>query len=255
MQDNSKTGGKVAFVTGASYGIGAAVARHLARDGFDVAVSDLKTDDLAETVAAVQALGRKALALDLDLRDLPTAERAVTAALDHFGRIDVLVNNAGMLLRKAAVAVTAEEWNGVMSVNVTGTFFMMQHVARHLIAQKRPGAIVNLASTMSFVGTPDFSTYGISKGTISHMTKTLAVEWAPHRIRVNAIAPGSTETKLRAAAFSADPQLRQKMLDRIPLGRFGDPEEMAAAVAYLAGPQASYITGQTLLLDGGFTSY
>jgi glucose 1-dehydrogenase len=123
------------------------------------------------------------------------------------------------------------------------------------MAAKRPGCIVNLASTMSFVGTPDFSTYGISKGAISHMTKTLAVEWAPYRIRVNAIAPGSTETKLRAAAFSADPQLRQKMLDRIPLGRFGDPEEMAAAVAYFASSQASYVTGQTLLLDGGFTSY
>jgi NAD(P)-dependent dehydrogenase (short-subunit alcohol dehydrogenase family) len=255
MQDNREANGQVAFVTGASYGIGAAAARHLAQAGFDVAVSDLKTGDLAETVTAVQQAGRRAFAVELDLRDLPTLGQAVAATLDHFGRIDVLVNNAGVLLRRAAIEVTPDEWQNVMNTNVTGTFFMMQHVARHLIAEKRGGAIVNLASTMSFVGTPDFSTYGISKGAISHMTKTLAVEWAPHRIRVNAIAPGSTETKLRAAAFSADPQLRQRMLDRIPLGRFGDPEEMAAAIAYLAGPQASYVTGQTLLLDGGFTSY
>lgn len=255
MTRGENNGGRVALVTGASYGIGAAVARRLAGDGFDVAVTDLKTDDLGETLAAVQALGRTVLPIALDLRSLDSIEKAVTTALARFGRIDVLVNNAGMLLRKPAVDVTPEEWHNVMNTNVTGTFFMMQHVARHLIAEKRPGVIINLASTMSFVGTPEFSTYGISKGAISHMTKTLAVEWAPYRIRVNAIAPGSTETKLRAAAFAADPALRQKMLDRIPLGRFGDPDEMAAAVAYFASPEASYITGQTLLLDGGFTSY
>lgn len=246
---------KVAFVTGASYGIGAAAARQLARDGFDIVVSDLAVDDLAETTAAVQSAGRASLALALDLRSHAAIEQAVAAALDRFGRIDVLVNNAGQLLRRSALDVTPDEWHSVMATNVTGTFFMAQNVARQLVAQKRPGSIINLASTMSFVGTPEFSTYGISKGAISHMTRTLAVEWAPYRIRVNAIAPGSTETKLRAAAFSADPQLRQKMLDRIPLGRFGDPEEMAAAIAYFASAKADYITGQTLLLDGGFTSY
>ncbi|MBN8919844.1 MAG: SDR family oxidoreductase [Rhizobiales bacterium] len=213
----------------------------------------LSTLVLALTIIAL--LAALPVAVWLDLRDLTSIDATVRAAAARHGRLDVLVNNAGMLHRGPAIDVTPEEWTNVMGVNVTGTFFMMQHFARHLIAEKRPGAIVNLASTMSFVGTAGFSTYGISKGTISHMTKTLAIEWAPHRIRVNAIAPGSTETKLRAAAFSADPALRQRMLDRIPLGRFGDPEEMGAAVAYLAGAHAGYITGQTLLLDGGFTSY
>ena len=141
----------------------------------------------------------------------------------------------------------------VLSVNLTGTFFMAQAMGRHLIDAGRPGAIISLASTHGVVGFANASAYGIAKAGIGHMTRMLAIEWAPHRIRVNAVAPGTTETRTRAPRL-ADPQYRERMLGRIPLGRFGTAEEMAGAVRYLASPQASYITGQILILDGGLTA-
>jgi NAD(P)-dependent dehydrogenase (short-subunit alcohol dehydrogenase family) len=243
-----------AFVTGASYGIGAAIAAGLAEDGYDVAVTDLKTEDLAATAAAIEKAGGRALPLALDLREQRLVEEAFAAAIAGFGGVDLLVNNAGVPLSKPAVEVSRAEWEAVLAVNLTGAFFISQQLGRHLIAAGRPGAIVSLASTHGTVGFPGAAAYGIAKAGISHMTRVLAIEWAPHKIRVNAIAPGTTETPSRAPIL-ADPQRRAQMLERIPLKRFGRPEEMAAAVRYLASPQASYITGQILLLDGGLTAY
>jgi NAD(P)-dependent dehydrogenase (short-subunit alcohol dehydrogenase family) len=245
---------RVALVTGASYGIGAASALALAHDGCDVAVADLNTTMLAETVAAIEATGARALAVAIDVTSQASVEQAFAQVVKEFGGVDVLVNNAGVPLNKPALETTREEWERVLAVNLTGAFFVSQQMGQHLVRTKRPGCIVNLASTFSFIATPGFAAYSVAKAGVAHMTKMLAIEWAEHNIRVNAIAPGSTQTPTRAAVLD-DPARRDYFISRIPLRRFGRPEEMGAAVRYLASADASYITGQTLLLDGGLTSY
>jgi NAD(P)-dependent dehydrogenase (short-subunit alcohol dehydrogenase family) len=244
---------RVALVTGASYGIGQACAARLARDGCDVAVTDLRAETLAATEAKIKAAGGRSLALALDVRSQPGVERAVAAVIESFGRVDVLVNNAGVPLRRAALDMTREEWDGVLSVNLTGAFFMSQQVARHLVGAKRPGCIVNIASTFGVVGIAQRAAYGISKAGVAHMAKMLAVEWAEHGIRVNAVAPGTVETESRAPGL-ADPGRRKLVTSKIPLGRFGTAEEIAAAVCYLASPGAAFVTGHTLVVDGGTTA-
>ena len=249
------TARRTAFVTGASTGIGAAIALRLARDGFDVAVSARRVENLVDTMAALGPTGARVVPVALDVRSLPGIEQAMAGVLGAFGQLDVLVNNAGITLRKLAVDVTAAEWEAVIGTNVTGTFFMCQQMGRHLIGSGRPGCIINLGSTHGMLGFAERSTYGISKAAIIHLTRMLAIEWAPHGIRVNAIAPGTVETPSRAAFFAADPGRREQMLERVPLRRFATVEEVAGAVCYLASPEAEYITGQTLLLDGGLTAY
>ena len=246
---------RVAFVTGASYGIGAACALALARDGFDVAISELDPKNLTDTVAKITAVGVRAVPVELDLRSLASIERAMKEVLAAFGELDVLVNSAGVTLGKPALEMTGEEWDSVLDVNLKGTFFMSQQMGRHLVATRRGGSIISVASTHGVIGFPTRSAYGISKGAIVQMTRMLAIEWAELGIRVNAIAPGTVETPTRKAFFDANPGRREVMIQRVPLKRFGTAEEMAGAVAYLASPQAAYITGQTLLLDGGLTSY
>jgi len=254
MAEASPARKRSAFVTGGSQGLGAAIALALARDGFDVAVSELSAAPLEPILASVRALGRRAHPVVLDLRDQASVERAMASVVEAFGELDVLVNNAGVTLRQSALDVTRAEWNEVIGVMLTGTFFMSQQMGRHLVSRRRAGSIISLASTHGFVGLAQRSTYGIAKGGIIQMTRMLAIEWAEHGIRVNAIAPGTVETPSRAAYFDANPEFRERMLKRIPIGRFATPEEIAAAAVYLASPAAAYITGQTLLLDGGLTA-
>jgi 2-deoxy-D-gluconate 3-dehydrogenase len=249
------TGRPVAFVTGASYGIGAATAVALARDGFDVAVSELRLEDLEDTRAAIASLGARAVPVALDVRSLAGIQQVMAQVLAACGRLDVLVNNAGVPLTRPALEVTEAEWDEVLGVNLRGTFFLSQQMGRHLIGSGRAGCIVSIASTHGVIGLADRSTYGIAKAGIIQMTRMLAIEWADHRIRVNAVAPGTVETPSRAAVFAANPGWRERVMNRIPLRRFGTAEEMAAAVCYLASPRAAYITGQTLLVDGGLTSH
>jgi NAD(P)-dependent dehydrogenase (short-subunit alcohol dehydrogenase family) len=244
-----------AFVSGASYGIGAATAVALARDGFDVAVSELRPDDLTVTVKAITEAGGRAVPVALDLRSLSSIQHAMGEVLAAFGGLDALVNNAGVPLTRSAVEVSESEWDDVLGVNLRGTFFLSQQMGRHLIGSGRPGSITSIASTHGVVGIADRSTYGIAKAGIIQMTRMLAIEWARHGIRVNAVAPGTVETPSRAAVYAADPQRRELMINRVPLRRFGTADEMAAAVCYLASPRAAYITGQTLLVDGGLTAY
>lgn len=244
-----------AFVTGASYGIGAATAAALAGAGFDVAVSDLRPADLTDTVKAITNTGARAVPVALDVRSLTSIQQALAEVVAAFGGLDALVNNAGVPLTRPAVDVSEAEWDEVVGVNLRGAFFVSQQMGRHLIGSGRPGCIVSIASTHGVIGIADRSTYGIAKAGIIQMTRMLAIEWAPHGIRVNAVAPGTVETPSRAAVFAANPQRREFMMSRVPLRRFGTAEEMAAAVCYLASPAAAYITGQTLLVDGGLTSY
>jgi NAD(P)-dependent dehydrogenase (short-subunit alcohol dehydrogenase family) len=245
---------RTAFVTGASYGVGAATALALAHAGFAVAVSARRAENLAQTMATLETVGTRVVSLVLDLNSQSSIERAMADVVAAFGRLDLLVNNAGGNLRKSAVDVTPAEWDAVMATNLRGAFFLSQHMGRHLIASGRPGAIVNIASTHGLVGAAERSTYGISKGALIQMTRMLAVEWAAHGIRVNAIAPGRLDTPSPSrAARTGDPNYMDAMRARIPLKRLATAEEVADAVCYLASPQAASITGQTLVIDGGIT--
>jgi NAD(P)-dependent dehydrogenase (short-subunit alcohol dehydrogenase family) len=248
-------GRRAALITGASYGVGAATALALARDGFDVAITATKIENLATTRKSLEALGVRAVPAALDLRDGPGMASSFSAIVADLGGLDVLVNNAGTNLRKDATEVTAAEWDAVMDVNLRGTFFLTQAVGRHLIATGRGGCIVNVASTYALVGAPERSTYGISKAALVGMTRMLAVEWAEHGIRVNAIAPGRLVTASPSrAGKGADPAYMEAMFKRIPLRRQATAEEVAATVAYLASPAAGAMTGQLLVLDGGLTA-
>ncbi|HEV8518540.1 MAG TPA: SDR family oxidoreductase [Burkholderiales bacterium] len=255
MPDKKSEGRRKAFVTGAAHGLGAAIALALARDGFDLAVSSRQPEKLGDVVAQLEAAGAHAVPVALDVRSPSSIERAMAQVIDALSHVDVLINNAAETLLKPAVDVTRDEWDAVMGVNLTGTFFMSQQMGRHLTASGRPGCIISIASTHGVVGMAQRSTYGISKAALIQMTRMLAIEWAGHGIRVNAIAPGTIETPSRAAAFAADPARRELMMNRIPLRRFGTAEEVAGLACYLASPQAAYITGQTVLLDGGLTAY
>jgi NAD(P)-dependent dehydrogenase (short-subunit alcohol dehydrogenase family) len=250
-----KGNGRVAFVTGASQGLGAAIAERLARDGCDLAVTDLTEAPLTEILGKLKALGARAVPIALDIRSQESVDAAFAKASEAFGHVDVLVNNAGVTQRRHAVDITREEWQSVVDVNMTGTFFMSQAFAKHCIAAKREGAIVSLASTHGVVALTERVTYGITKAAIIHMTRMLAYEWAAHGIRVNAIAPGTIETPSRAAYFAENPGAREAMLKRVPVGKFGTEADVAGAVSYLAGPDAAFVTGQTLLIDGGLTTY
>jgi len=244
-----------ALVTGASYGVGAATALALARAGYDVAISATRAQNLSETMTRLDALNARVVPLILDLGSRAGIERAMQEIVAAFGSLDLLVNNAGTNLRARAVDVTPAQWDEMMAVDVTGTFFLTQQVGRHLIEDGRRGAIVTIASTHALVGAPERSTYGIAKAALVQMTRMLAVEWAEHGIRVNAIAPGRMQTVSPSrAAKGSDPTYMKAMLDRIPLRRLCTPDEVASAVVYLAGPQAASITGQVLVLDGGLTA-
>ena len=251
----NSTARRTALVTGASYGIGAAIADALARDGYDVAVSELTAEALADTVKQIESHGARAVPVALDVRAQPSVEACMQQVLGAFGTLDLLVNNAGVLLRKPVIDMTRDEWAMVMDVNLTGTFFMSQQMGRHLIGTKRKGSIISIASTHGIVGIGNISAYGISKAGITQMTRMLAIEWAEHGIRVNAIAPGTTETPTRKKSLGADPARRQMMIDRIPFKRFCTEADVAGLASYLASPAADYVTGQTILVDGGLTSY
>jgi NAD(P)-dependent dehydrogenase (short-subunit alcohol dehydrogenase family) len=256
MQEIKSTGRQAAFVTGASYGIGAATALALARDGYDVAVAATRVENLSNVLTQLDAMGARVVPVALDLCSQSSIEQAMAAPIKAFGRVDILVNNAGTTLRRLALEVTAAEWDAVIRTNMTGTFFLSQQMGRHLITSGRAGCIINIASTHGMVGVAERSTYGTSKAGVIHMTRMLAIEWAEHGIRVNAIAPGRVESgsPLRAATAS-DPKKLEAAHSRVPLHRSATSEEVAAAVCYLASPQAAYITGHTLLLDGGLTAY
>ena len=245
-----------AFVTGASQGIGAGSALALAHDGYDVAVASTGLDRLAGILTDLEAAGAHAIPVELNLRSQTSIEKAMATVVAGFGELDVLVNNAGAVINHAALEVTAADWEDVIAINLTGTFFMCRQMGRHLIGGARPGCIINIASTHGIVAVSKRVSYGTAKAGVIHMTKMLAIEWAEQGIRVNAVAPGSIPTPARAALQSPanNPGRAAERLARIPLRRTGTIEEIAGAVRYLASPHAAYITGQTLIVDGGVTT-
>ena len=245
---------RTAFITGASQGIGATTAEFLARAGYDVAVSSTQPAKLESLLAKLKTAGARTVPVALDVRSQQSIEQAMAAVIAAFGHLDVLVNNAAVPLRKLALDVAPAEWDSVIGTGLAGTFFMCQQMGRHLVSGKRPGCIISIGSTHGMVAARERSIYGIAKAGVSHMTRMLAYEWAEHGIRVNAVAPGRVNTPSRAGSL-AEPGYQEAALARVPLKRFATSEEVAAAVCYLASPEAAYITGQTLVLDGGLTAY
>jgi NAD(P)-dependent dehydrogenase (short-subunit alcohol dehydrogenase family) len=254
VADNNKERRRTAFVTGGVTGIGAAIAVALARNGYDVAVSAREAARLAGTLGEIENAGARAVPIALELSSLDSIEAAAAGVFDAFGQVDLLVNNAAAPLLKAALEVTPQEWDSVMQPNLKGTFFLTQKVGLGMVERSTPGTIVNIASTHGMVALAQRSVYGIAKAALIHMTRMLAIEWAQHHITVNAVAPGTVETPSRAVSL-ADPKVRKMMLDRVPLARFATTQEVADAVVYLGSPAAAFITGHTLVLDGGLTAY
>ena len=244
---------QVAMVTGAARGLGRAISLALAHAGADVALGfrDIHAD--AGLSAEIAKLGRKALPLQMDMRNLQQIRAAVEQTAQHFGRIDILVNNAGIAPENLAENVREEDFDDTLAVNLKGTFFASQAAGRIMIRQKS-GKIINMSSQAGFAALPTESIYCMTKAAIAHLTKCLAVEWGKHGITVNAVAPTFIRTPGTESAL-ADPAFRADTLERIAaLHRIGEPMEVAGAVVFLASPAASLITGETLLIDGGWTA-
>ncbi len=246
--------GKVALVTGASTGLGRATALALAEAGADLVVTSRSLERLREVCAEIEARGRRAVPLVVDVREVAAVRRMAEEAHAAFGRIDILVNNAGLNIPQWAIEVTEEAWDTIMDTNAKGLFFCCQAVGKYMIEQ-RYGRIVNMGSDMSLVGWIQRAAYCASKAAVSLLTKVLAIEWAQYGITVNCIAPTFVETPLTRPMFETIPGFREQVLRNIPLGRLGRPEEVAAAVVFLASDAAALITGVTLPVDGGWTAW
>ena len=245
--------GKVALVTGANTGIGQAIAVALAEAGADVAVAG--RSDPAETVAAITALGRKALAISADFSSTEPVARVIAETLAAFGRIDILVNNAGIIRRTDAIDFSEEDWDAVVDTNLKTLFFLSQAAARTMLERgpdgQSRGKIINIASLLSFQGGVRVPAYTAAKSGVAGLTKALANEWAAKGVQVNAIAPGYIETN-NTAALQADAARNRQISERIPAGRWGRPEDIAGAAVFLASPASDYVTGHVLAVDGGW---
>jgi len=244
--------GQIALVTGAARGIGNACALALAHAGADIALGLRDVQTGSELASEIESMGQRSLRLQMDVTRLEEIQQAVDAAVAHFGRLDILVNNAGLGPSNLAEDVREEDFDLTLAVNLKGTFFTSQAAGRVMIRQKY-GRIINLGSQAGLVALPTESIYCMTKAAISHLTKCLAVEWGQYNITVNAVAPTFINTPGTAEALE-DSAFRADVLSRIALGRIGEPMEVASAVVFLASPAASLITGDTLLIDGGWTA-
>ena len=239
--------GKTALVTGAARGIGRAIAEELAREGADVALCDLQEDWLKDTAEAVAATGRKAACVPVDVSQAADVSAAVDTVLKTFGKLDILINNAGITRDGLLVRMSEEDWDAVLSVNLKGTFLFTKAAARPMMKQ-RSGAIVNIASIIGLIGNAGQCNYAASKAGLIALTKSSAKELAGRNIRVNAVAPGFIESRMTEVL---DEDVKNRMLAAIPMGRFGTPEDVARIVLFLASEASAYVTGQVLTVSGG----
>jgi 2-deoxy-D-gluconate 3-dehydrogenase len=251
VADLFRLDGKVALVTGASRGLGAAMARALAEAGADVVLHGEEPTAASATAASLAATGRRTAVVAANLADPAAPARLAADAIAAFGKIDILVNNAGTIRRKPAAEHPDDDWDTVIAVNLSAVFRLSRAIGAHMLARKQGGKIVNVASLLAFQGGITVPGYSASKGGVMQLTKALANEWASHRINVNAIAPGYMETDNTAALRQDETRLRQ-ITERIPAGRWGKPEDLAGTVVFLASEASDYIHGHVLVVDGGW---
>jgi NAD(P)-dependent dehydrogenase (short-subunit alcohol dehydrogenase family) len=245
--------GKVALVTGAGQGLGEAMALALAQAGASIAVVDIRADTAARVAERIRQLGRRALSVQADVSKPGDVERMAAAALSLDGHVDILVNNAGISRRAPSAEMSLEDWQAVLDVNLTGVFLCCQVIGKQML-ERRQGKIINIASMSALIVNRDVpqAPYYASKAGVVMLTKALAAEWAPYNVYVNAIAPGYMRTPLNQG-FLADPERAAQWTGNTPLGRIGEPWDLAGAVVYLASPASDFVTGHTLVVDGGFT--
>lgn len=241
---------KVAIVTGGGTGIGRIIAREMAKVGAHIVVASRNPDHINPAAEEVQQLGRQSLAVSVDVRVPEQIDNLVKATLDKFGRIDILVNNHGALFQCAVEDLSPGGWNAIIGINLTGVFLCSRAVGKVMIQQQQ-GKIINMVSVAGLHGSPLTAPYGAAKAGVMNFTKSLAMEWSKHHIYVNAVAPGPILTASGRDLLWSSPDLQQKVRERVPLGRYGEPEEVANAVIFLASDASSYITGETLYVDGG----
>jgi 2-deoxy-D-gluconate 3-dehydrogenase len=249
--DRFRLDGRVALVTGASRGLGAGMAIALAGAGADLVLHASERPAAATADAIAQGTGRRAVTLTADLADRAAADRLMSGALAAFGRIDILINNAGLVRRQPAATHGDDDWDHVLEVDLSSVFRLCRAAGQHMIERRQGGKIVNIASLLSFQGGITVPGYAAAKGGVMQLTKALANEWASHGINVNAIAPGYMETD-NTAALRADAVRNRQITERIPAGRWGTPEDLAGAVIFLASPASDYVNGHVLVVDGGW---
>jgi NAD(P)-dependent dehydrogenase (short-subunit alcohol dehydrogenase family) len=244
--------GRVAIVTGTSRGLGQCMARALAKAGADIVLTSRNRDHLAAFEKEITSLGRRAISLELDVRDQASIARMAAQAEQAFGHLDILVNNAGCNVRKPALDVTWNDWNLILDTNLRGSFFVAQALARRMIPRQY-GRIINIGSVTSVAGYAGLGPYGASRGGIRQLTMSLADDWGKHGITVNCLAPGWFRTEQNKELYE-NKEWVEYLCDRIPLQRPGQPEDLEAAVVFLAAESSRYVTGQTLLVDGGIST-
>ena len=245
-------GGRVALVTGTSRGLGQYMARALARAGADLVLTSRGVDRLSAFETEIKSLGRRTFSVELDVRSQESIERMVAAAEAAFGHIDILVNNAGCNVRKPALDVTWADWNLILETNLRGSFFVAQAVARGMIA-RRCGRIINIGSVTTVAGYAGLAAYGASRGGVKQLTMSLADDWGKYGVTVNCLAPGWFRTEQNKVLYE-NREWVEYLCDRIPLKRPGQPQDLDAAVVFLAAESSRYVTGQTLLVDGGIST-
>src|SRR5438270_6952398 len=244
--------GQVAIVTGTSRGLGQYLARALAKSGADLVLTSRDRNSLLDFQSEIEALGRRTIALELDVRNQQSIEDMVSKAYEVFGQINILVNNAGCNVRKPAIDVTWDDWNQILDTNLRGSFFVAQAVARRMIPRGY-GRIINIGSVTSVAGCAGLAAYGASRGGIKQLTMSLADDWGKHGITVNCLAPGWFKTEQNKVMYE-DKEWVEYICDRIPMKRPGQPNDLDGAVVFLASESSRYLTGQTLLVDGGIST-